>query len=321
VPTLHLPDFKLPFVVETDASAVAVGAVLSQSGRPLAFFSKKMSVKLQASSVYVREMYAITESIKKWRQYLIGQHFKIITDQKSLNTLLSQIIQTPEQQKWTAKLQGYDFQIVYRPGKENAVADALSRQSENQSTILFALSSPIPQLVRDLQQYLASTEDQEVIHACTRSQTQPSLFSTSQGLLFFRHQIFVPAVHDFRHRIMVEFHASLAGGHSGIKPTLKRIAASFYWPKWTRDVHRFVQQCPTCQQNKYMPTKTQGLLQPLPIPKQVWEEISMDFITHLPSSAGHSVIWVVCDRLTKYAHFIALPTHFTAQQLAKRFSV
>jgi len=65
MPTLHLPDFKLPFVVETDAFAVAVGAVLSQNGHPLAFFSKKMNPKLQASSVYVREMYAITESVKR----------------------------------------------------------------------------------------------------------------------------------------------------------------------------------------------------------------------------------------------------------------
>jgi len=47
----------------------------------------------------------------------------------------------------------------------------------------------------------------------------------------------------------------------------------------------------------------------------------MDFITHLPSSAGHTVVWVICDRLTKYAHFLALPTHFTAQQLARRFVV
>jgi len=68
-----------------------------------------------------------------------------------------------------------------------------------------------------------------------------------------------------------------------------------------------------------MPTKIQGLLQPLPIPEQVWEDISIDFITHLPMSTGHSVIWVICDRLTKYAHFLALTTYFTAQQLAKRF--
>jgi hypothetical protein len=64
-----------------------------------------------------------------------------------------------------------------------------------------------------------------------------------------------------------------------------------------------------------------GLLQPLPVPAQVWEELSMDFITHLPNSFGHTVIWVVCDRLTKFVHFIALPTHFTAEDLAHCFSI
>jgi len=72
VPTLHLPDIKLPFVVETNASVVAVGVVLSQSGRPLDFFNKKMNPKLQASFVYVREMYAVTKSVKKWCKYLIA---------------------------------------------------------------------------------------------------------------------------------------------------------------------------------------------------------------------------------------------------------
>jgi hypothetical protein len=69
-----------------------------------------------------------------------------------------------------------------------------------------------------------------------------------------------------------------------------------------------------------MPTKKQGLLQPLETPDRVWEEITMDFITHLPNSFGHTVIWVICDRLTKYVHFIGLPTRFTAKDIAMRFS-
>jgi len=63
-------------------------------------------------------MHVFTEAIKKWHQYLLGTHFTIFIEQKSLNTLLSQTIQTPKQQKWIAKLQGYDFKIVYKPAKQ-----------------------------------------------------------------------------------------------------------------------------------------------------------------------------------------------------------
>lgn len=96
-PVLCLPDFSQIFFVETDASAIAAGSVLSQQGHPLAFFSKKLCNRLQASSVYVREMYVITKAVKKWRQYLIGTHFHIYTDQKSLKNILVQKIQTLEQ--------------------------------------------------------------------------------------------------------------------------------------------------------------------------------------------------------------------------------
>jgi len=95
---LTLPDLSKEFVVETDASAVAIGVVLTQNAHPLAYFSKKMCPWMQAASTYVREMYAITESIKKWRQYLLGRKFIIYTDQKSLRNILEQTIQTSEQE-------------------------------------------------------------------------------------------------------------------------------------------------------------------------------------------------------------------------------
>nr|GEU32282.1 Ty3/gypsy retrotransposon protein [Tanacetum cinerariifolium] len=73
--TLALPNFFEPFDLTTDASGVAIGAVLSQNDKPISFFSKKLSDRMQANSTYIRELYAITEAIKKWRQYLLGRKF------------------------------------------------------------------------------------------------------------------------------------------------------------------------------------------------------------------------------------------------------
>jgi hypothetical protein len=146
LPVLQIPNFSKDFVIETDASGVAIGAVLSQGGHPLAYFSKKLNPKMKLASAYVREMYAITESVKKCRQYLIGQKFQIFTDQISLKDLLLQTIQTPEQQKWASKLQGFNFEIFYKPGKHNQVADALSRKLDDNITLLLSLSSPVPDL-------------------------------------------------------------------------------------------------------------------------------------------------------------------------------
>ncbi|MCI29691.1 enzymatic polyprotein, partial [Trifolium medium] len=126
-PVLALPNFTQPFVLETDASNTGIGAVLSQSGHPIAFFSKKLGPTAQKQSTYVREFRAITEALAKFRHYLLGHKFIIRTDQKSLKALLEQTLQTPEQQAWLHKFIGFDFTIEYKPGKENVAADALSR--------------------------------------------------------------------------------------------------------------------------------------------------------------------------------------------------
>lgn len=86
-----------------------------------------------------------------------------------------------------------------------------------------------------------------------------------------------------------------------------------------KDVKNYVKTCEICQANKASNHKSYGLLQPLPIPQQAWEDISMDFVTHLPPSNGKTTIWVIVDRFSKSAHFIPLPTHYTAMSLAPLF--
>ena len=129
-PVLALPDFNRPFIIEADASGVGIGAVLMQNGRPLAYTSKALSPSHQNMSVYDKEMLAIVHAVTRWRPYLIGQRFQIKTDHKSLKYFLEQKISSPEQQKWVTKLLGFDYEIIYKKGKENVVADALSRLPE-----------------------------------------------------------------------------------------------------------------------------------------------------------------------------------------------
>ncbi|XP_019450597.1 PREDICTED: uncharacterized protein LOC109352871 [Lupinus angustifolius] len=318
-PVLQLPNFSKAFVVETDASVVAIGAVLSQDRHPVAFFSKKMTLRMQHASAYVREMFAVTESVKKWRQYLIGRQFYIYTDQQSLKYLMTQGLHTPEQQKWATKLIGFDYEIKYRTGTSNRVVDALSRCHSEESTTCFSMSSSFPTILEQIRAYYSSSCGQQFIHKLVSEAAQSSKFHISQGLVFFQNRIFIPDTADLRVTLLKEFHEAPSAGHSGWKSTLARLTASCQWPGLAKDVKSFVQQCVVCQSNKPLTQKSQGLLQPLPIPEKVWDEISMDFITHLPSSQGHTVIWVVVDRLTKYAHFTALPTRFSAETLARRF--
>jgi hypothetical protein len=117
----------------------------------------------------------------------------------------------------------------------------------------------------------------------------------------------------------LELHTSPVGGHSGFLKTYHRVKKDFFWDGLKTDVQRFVVECLVCQQNKVETIKTPSLLQPLSIPSQCWEEVSMDFITGLPKSEGKSVIMVIVDRLTKYAHFCALSHPFKASTVATAF--
>lgn len=137
-PVFIYPDFSFPFIIETDACDVGVGAILMQRGHPIAYYSKKLSPLRQRTSTYAKELWAITDAVQKWRHYLWGNEFTIRTYHRSLKNLLAQPIQTPEQQFFLTKLLGYKFHIEYKKGKENGAVDALSRMpSEAKDGLIF----------------------------------------------------------------------------------------------------------------------------------------------------------------------------------------
>lgn len=144
-------------------------------------------------------------------------------------------------------------------------------------------------------------------------------WSLQQGLLKKDGKIFVGSAGGLRQQIIKEIHGSSFGGHSGRDVTLKRVSQFFYLPTMTTDFEQHVKKCDICHMNKSESVSYLGLLQPLPIPNQVWEDISMDFIEGLSRSRGKDTILVVVDQFSKYSHFIALTHPFSSMDVAQAF--
>lgn len=119
--------------------------------------------------------------------------------------------------------------------------------------------------------------------------------------------------------ILQALHASAIGGHSGFPATYHRVKHLFAWPKMKQFIKDFVKSCSICQQAKSEHVKSPGLLQPLPVPDQAWAMVCMDFIEGLPNSHGYTIILVVIDKLSKYAHFLPLSHPFSALQVAQLY--
>lgn len=126
----------------------------------------------------------------------------------------------------------------------------------------------------------------------------------------------IPPDHNKQLKIVHAVHGSPVGGHSGFHVTYHRIKKLFKWAGMKKMVKAFIEECKVCQQAKAERVKYPGLLQPLPVPKNAWQIVTMDFIEGLPRSHNYNCIMVVVDKFSKYAHFIPLAHPFTAFKVA-----
>lgn len=152
-----------------------------------------------------------------------------------------------DQLKWVMKLMGYDFEIQYKPGADNRVADALSRVMTYSSISVITNSDLIElaeELVRD--EKLRGLM-QEVIRD---PKTHPT-YVVAQGCLWHKGRLVLPQNSRRIPLLLEEFHASPWGGHSGVTRTYKRLAMVFFWKGMRKDIERFVLDCVVCQRHKY----------------------------------------------------------------------
>jgi hypothetical protein len=141
-PVLAFPDFSKVFIVETDACEIGIGAILSQEGHPIAYFSKGLSSNNQKLSTYEKEFLAVLMAMDKWRSYLHKNPFIIRTDHQILCHLQDQTLSTDLQKRAMRKLAGLQFKFSYKKGSENKVVDALSKVAVHLQ--LNAISTVVP---------------------------------------------------------------------------------------------------------------------------------------------------------------------------------
>ncbi|KAF2325569.1 hypothetical protein GH714_030457 [Hevea brasiliensis] len=212
-PTLAMPNFNEPFIIESNASGDGIGVVLTQHGKPIAFMSRSLGLSKRSWSTYAREMLTIVQAVQIWRPYLMGRKFFIQTDQHSLKYFLEQRIVTPEQQKWVSKLLGYDYEIIYKPGNENLAADTLSRMVG--SPHLDAIVVSQAQIWDEIKEVAINhLYMQKIGKLATEKLGVP--YTWQNGLVCYKNRVVVPPNFHIIKLLLREFHDSQIGGHSGV---------------------------------------------------------------------------------------------------------
>ena len=156
-----------------------------------------------------------------------------------------------------------------------------------------------------------------------RNPFYPQYHYSDDGLLYFEdwhgdNKLCVPE--SLCVEVMSDTHNTvMESAHAGYHRLYNRLAAMYYWPKMSRDLKWYVLTCDICQKSKLRKHAPIGLLQPIPIPSQPFEVVSMDFIPELPVSNGHDNVLVIVDKLTKYALFIPTTTTVTERETAELF--
>ena len=254
---LKYPDYKQPFDIFTDASDFQLGAVITQSDWPIAFYSRKLNAAQRNYTTMEKELLSIIETSQQYCHILLGSHCRFHCDHKNLgfNNFKSKSVR-----RWRATLEEFDYSFHYCPVKDNTIADMLSRYpittvgtSLYEEVTIFQDSS-FPASTYNIKQSQDSIPD---LHSKLSNSTVYS--TTTQGgvnLICRNGKIVIGS--SLFHEILAWYHINL--NHPGQDRTYKTIHAVFYTPNMEAKVRQYVSQCQICKKSK-VPTKNMAYSQ------------------------------------------------------------
>ena len=318
------------FILFTDASDFALGSVLTQldmegCSRPVEFYSRKFLPSEVNYSVYDKELLAIVESFEHWRHYLVHSRHTVLvkSDHNNLKYFRTARILKPRHARWAEKLSEFDFLIEHISGKENVVADLLSRSPA------FGISVDEPREVKllldsqwksgmelapletqeihdwpeDIAKYLASEDNR---WECTSHPLQVYKkymkdFQVIGDKLYFNDEgiqrLYLPR--DQRKAALRRFHDDL--GHLGADSISKLVKRRYYWPLLEQDLRQYCRSCSLCQLARSRGSSPRPPLTPIPPVAQPGERWGLDFLSNLPASKlGRTCLLTAVDYATRW---------------------
>ncbi|QRW24229.1 Retrotransposable element Tf2 protein [Rhizoctonia solani] len=335
----------LPYYLETDASGVAMGAILSQRGEdnrlhPIAYMSKSFSGAEANYDTHDKELLAIIKALEEWRIFLeaTDKAIQVFTDHRNLEYWMQARTFNQRHARWRIFLSDFNFEIHYRPGKQSGKPDALSRRAD------YVESTQDPEVMLPAKVFANTSEEELEIVTEIRSRLKedPSIepiiqfltedaenaplsiqkayqdYDWEENLLWYQGKLVVPDSEALKEQLLREFHNSPLAGHPGQQRTLELLSRNYWWPGMKSSAKEWVECCPTCQANRRAHNPVIAL-KPLEVPPFPFHTISYDFITGFPKSEGHDAILVVIDSFSKLGHFIPTSKKVSAKGLADLF--
>ncbi|KAH0650243.1 hypothetical protein KY284_030155 [Solanum tuberosum] len=346
---LTLPEGLDGYMIYCDASRVGLGCVFIQRGKVISYGFKQLKVHEKNYPTHDLELAIVVFALKIWRHYLYGVHVDVFTKHKNLQYVFTQKELNLHQRRWLEFLKDYDMSVHYHPSKANVVADALSRPSigsvahveEEKNELEKEVHSLVRLGVRlmsisyggvtiqngsefssvvEVKEYQDSDRILLQLKDAVHQQRVEVFSQGGDGVLRYQGRLCVPKVGELKHQILTEAHNSRYSIHPGATKMYRDLRKVFWWNGMKRDITDFVAKCLNCQQVKVEHQKPRGMTQEIDIPTWKWEVINMDFITSLPCTRRHrDSIWVIVDRVTKSAHFLAVKTTDSTEDYAKLY--